>query len=108
MWPLPCRVRSTDPAIVLLTDCAHAYGVAGSPVPPTSRIGGAPSAVSGPGCPVGLTGQYAQARFEYWVAGPNNADAFANVGPRASYEATSLGTGRSRQLTEKLASPSLL
>src|SRR5947209_16388453 len=99
VWPLPLRVSKTEFGIWLLTACAHAYGVAGSLVPPTSRIGGAPSAVIGPTAPVGFTGQYAQARFEYWVGGPKNGDALANAGPSASYAPTSGGTGRSRQLT---------
>src|SRR5260370_4758384 len=103
-WPLPSRVRSTDPVSTLLTAFAQARGVAGSPVPPTRRIGGAPTAVIGPTEPLGLTGQYAQMRLEYWKTGPNNAEALANLGPSASYVATSAGTGRSAQLTAGLAS----
>ena len=84
MWPWPLRVMSTELVSCLCTFWAHTYGVAGSPVPPTSRIGGALSAVNGPACPVGGTGQYAHPRFEYWVAGPKCGEACAYEGPNAS------------------------
>src|SRR5260370_35029111 len=83
-WPLPSRVKSTDPVSTLLTAFPQARGVAGSPVPPTRRIGGAPTAVIGPTDPFGLTGQYAQVRLEYWKAGPNKAQAPAHFGPSTS------------------------
>src|SRR2546430_15147933 len=82
--PLPCRVSSTEPAICLLTACASIRGVAGSFVPPTSRMGGAPSTVSGPCLIFGLTGHNPHCRLEYWLHGPKNGDALVYAGPRAS------------------------
>ena len=59
VWPLPRRVSSTDLGICSLTLFAHAYGVAGSLLAPTRRIGGAPRTVSG-GNVRGSSGQKAQ------------------------------------------------
>src|SRR5439155_8509383 len=75
VWPLPRPVSKTEPAICRLTYCASAYGVAGSLVPPTSRIGGVPLTVSDSWPCFGLTGQYAHCRFEYWSHGRKNGEA---------------------------------
>jgi hypothetical protein len=40
VWPSPSRVSSDDAGTALASAWDHAYGVAGSPVPPTTRIGG--------------------------------------------------------------------
>src|SRR5438093_3170942 len=84
VWPFPVRVSRIDPSMSRLTACASAYGVAGSFVPPTRRIGGAPFTVSGP-CPVfGLAGQRPHCRLAYWFHGPKNGEAFANSAPNLS------------------------
>src|SRR5207247_3673462 len=84
VWPLPSRVTSTEPGICLCTDCASAYGVAGSLVPPTRSIGAAPLTVRGSFVCFAFTGQKAHCRLEYWLHGPKKGAAWANLGPRAS------------------------
>src|SRR6266702_5991424 len=100
VWPLPWRVSRTEPAICPLTDCASTYGVAGSFVPPTKRIGGAPSTVRGPCLYFGLAGHKPHCRLAYWLHGPKNGDALVYAGPRASYVAMSDDAGQSRQYAE--------
>ena len=85
-------------------DWAHLYGVAGSRVVPTTRIGAAPFASMRCGAPVALTGQYAQFRLDQAKPSPKTGEACSKEGSAA---VTSVGPakdgGRSRQFTAALA-----
>ena len=45
VWPSPFQPSSTPDFSSRASACAHRYGVAGSRVVPTTRMGGAPAAV---------------------------------------------------------------
>ena len=68
MWPSPLRVTSTADSSCLASDFAHPYGVAGSPVEPTTTIGGAPAPDAGPGVRCAGTDQNAHVRSLYAAA----------------------------------------
>src|SRR5262249_20788531 len=76
VWPSPSYVSSVAEESWEARACAHAYGVAGSRMVPTTRIGAAPAAVMVCGRPVALTGQYAQARSPQARPEPNTGDAW--------------------------------
>src|SRR5688572_3826192 len=62
VWPSPWRVIRTPDSSWSASETPHSYGVEGSPVAATTRIGGAPAAITGPGTRVGSAGQNAQSK----------------------------------------------
>src|SRR5882757_5456521 len=83
---------------------AQGYGVAGSRVVPTTRIGAAPFASMRWGSPVGFTGQYAQFREAQARPSPKTGDAFSKEGRAVStWSGREKAAGRSRQFTAALA-----
>src|SRR4051794_22304653 len=91
VWPSPLRVRRMPDASSFERFTAHWYGVAGSPVVPTTTIGGAPSAWITPGSCAGWIGQNAHVRPLYAIAAPNRGATFSSCGTMASYAAMSVG-----------------
>src|SRR5713226_7426443 len=92
VWPLPMRVRSTDPGICSLTFFDQTYGVAGSLLAPTTRIGGTPLMVRGRYAR-GSSGQKSQYTPSHSSHGPKKGDALRIWPPAGSGDRTSVGAG---------------
>src|SRR5262245_49687504 len=96
--PAPARVRRVARGSCFASAFAQEYGVAGSPVEPMTRIGGAPGAFAAAGCLCGPAGQYAQGRVPHATAAPKSGADFARRAASALYARIVVGAGRSRQL----------
>src|SRR5205807_1788754 len=77
------------------TACADAYGVAGSCVVPTTRIGGASGAAIGPILPTGAAGQPTHGKSSHAVDAPKRGAACAAARATVSSSPTRRGPGAS-------------
>ena len=106
MWPSPFQPSSTPEVRSAASARAQRYGVAGSRVVPTTRMGPAPAALIAAGGAAG-TGQYAQGRLPHTIDAPNSGAARSAADAAACQGASDRGQGRSTQLTAVLASTRL-
>src|SRR5581483_3774462 len=101
------RVTSTALPSSDASPSAHATGVAGSPVEPTTTIGGEPGACKGPGRITGGVGHTRHEMPPHPTGGPKYGACLAAAAANAAKPATVVGWGWSRQLIAVLASTEL-
>src|SRR5436305_6580438 len=103
VWPAPVRVRRVALGSCLASAVAQEYGVAGSSVEPTTRIGGAPGACAAAGCASARAGQYAQTMDCHASAAPKLGADLASRDASFVYARIAVGAGRSRHDVATLA-----